>query len=114
MPTNLLYIAGKKKKRRRGKRKGKKKKKRGRGKRKKKKKKDLTGDKTTDELLEALVRAGVVRNSPVAYMEDFYGEPSYSNFELRQRLKDPLPALGDIRQVRRCSFAGVPTRRSHD
>lgn len=99
----MIFVlrTGRKRKRKR-KKKGKKKKKKGKRRGKgKKKKKDLTGDKTTEELLETLVRAGVVRNSAVASMEDFFGEPAFCNFELRERLKDPLPTLGDIRQASR-------------
>ncbi|XP_034243046.1 dynein regulatory complex protein 11-like [Thrips palmi] len=104
------------KRKRKRKKKGKKRKKKKKGKRRgKKKKKDLTADKTTDELLEMLVRAGVVRNSAVACMEDFFGEPAYCNFELRERLKDPLPTLGDIRQaVREFCILPLGSRRAHE
>ncbi|KAE8750578.1 hypothetical protein FOCC_FOCC002558, partial [Frankliniella occidentalis] len=107
----------KRRKGRRKRRKGKRKKKK-RGKRKrrgKKKKKDPTADKTPDELLEALVRAGVVRNSREARMEDFFGEPAYANFELRERCGDPLPALGDIRQaVREFCVLPLGSARAHE
>ncbi|XP_024085747.1 IQ and AAA domain-containing protein 1 [Cimex lectularius] len=77
----------------------KKKSRRGGKKGKKKKEKDLTPDRTTESLFEELVTHGIIRKYPEVSISSFLGERSYANHELRSRGLDPLPSLGDIRQV---------------
>ncbi|EEB19297.1 conserved hypothetical protein [Pediculus humanus corporis] len=66
---------------------------------KKKKEKDLTPDRTLESLFEELITNGIIKKYPETLITDFKGEKSFANFDLRHSGKDPLPALGDIRQV---------------
>ncbi|PSN29758.1 IQ and AAA domain-containing protein 1 [Blattella germanica] len=66
---------------------------------KKKKEKDLTPDRTLESLFEELITNGIIRKYPEVQLSDFKGEHSYAADELRKQGKDPLPSLGDIRQV---------------
>ncbi|KAL0271263.1 UNVERIFIED_CONTAM: hypothetical protein PYX00_008408 [Menopon gallinae] len=72
---------------------------RGGKKSKKKKEKDLTPDRTLESLYEELITNGIIKKYPEVPISAFKGERSFANYELRQQGKDPLPALGDIRQV---------------
>ena len=72
---------------------------RGGKKSKKKKERDLTPDRTLESLFEELVANGIIRKYPEVPLAAFRGERSYGNFALRQLGKDPLPSLGDVRQV---------------
>ncbi|KAK6634163.1 hypothetical protein RUM44_004771 [Polyplax serrata] len=87
------------KKGKKAKRSNKKKGRRGGKKSKKKKEKDLTPDRTLESLFEELITNGIIKGYPEVPISAFKGERSYANYELRQEGKDPLPALGDIRQV---------------
>lgn len=66
---------------------------------KKKKEKDLTPDRTLESLFEELVTNGIIRKYPEVQLTEFRGERSYAAHDLRKQGKDPLPSLGDIRQV---------------
>ncbi|XP_014228258.1 IQ and AAA domain-containing protein 1 [Trichogramma pretiosum] len=66
---------------------------------KRKKEKDLTPDRTTESLLEELLEQGIVRTYPEIELDSYQGQCSYGEFHLGQRGKDPLPAIGDIRQL---------------
>ncbi|XP_053974320.1 dynein regulatory complex protein 11 isoform X1 [Hylaeus volcanicus] len=66
---------------------------------KKRKDKDLTPDRTMESLLEELVTEGIVKLHREIPLHDFKGEKSFANYSLREKGKDPLPALGDIRQL---------------
>jgi len=66
---------------------------------KKKKEKDLTPDRTLESLFEELVTNGIIRKYPEVQLPEFRGERSYAAHDLRKQGKDPLPSLGDIRQV---------------
>ncbi|KAJ8688227.1 hypothetical protein QAD02_024022 [Eretmocerus hayati] len=66
---------------------------------KKKKEKDLTPDRTTESLFEELLQQGIIKIYPEVRIESYRGQSSFANFELRQRDKDPLPCIGDIRQI---------------
>lgn len=86
------------------KRKGKKKKNKNKKKKKKKpkkgkKKKDPTAHRTTEDIFEELFSNGIIRKYPEEKLSNFIGEFSYNNFERRQVFENPLPCLGDIRQV---------------
>lgn len=83
-----------------GKKASKKKGRRGGKKGKKKKERDLTPDRTLESLFEELVANGIIRKYPETPLSAFKGERSFGNFALRQQGKDPLPSLGDVRQVR--------------
>ncbi|XP_067002371.2 dynein regulatory complex protein 11 [Anabrus simplex] len=72
---------------------------RGGRKSKKKKEKDLTPDRTLESLFEELVTNGIIRKYPQVRISSFRGERSFANDQLRKLGKDPLPSLGDIRQV---------------
>ncbi|KAJ9582282.1 hypothetical protein L9F63_003411, partial [Diploptera punctata] len=66
---------------------------------KKKKEKDLTPDRTLESLFEELITNGIIRKYPETQLSEFKGERSYAAHDLRKQGKDPLPSLGDIRQV---------------
>ncbi|XP_054288457.1 dynein regulatory complex protein 11 [Macrosteles quadrilineatus] len=88
------------KKGKKGKKGSKKKKGRRTGKKgKKKKEKDLTPDRTLESLFEELITNGIIKKYPETPLSSFIGERSYAASELRFQGKDPLPSLGDIRQV---------------
>ncbi|KAI5733919.1 hypothetical protein M8J77_000350 [Diaphorina citri] len=66
---------------------------------KKKREKDLTPDRTLESLFEELVANGIIKKYPETPIYAFCGERSYAAHDLREQGKDPLPSLGDIRQV---------------
>ncbi|XP_044579210.1 dynein regulatory complex protein 11 [Cotesia glomerata] len=66
---------------------------------KRKKEKDLTPDRTTESLFEELLTQGIIKLVPEVYLNCFRGEKSYANFDLWDKGKDPLPTIGDIRQL---------------
>ncbi|XP_076656348.1 dynein regulatory complex protein 11 isoform X2 [Halictus rubicundus] len=66
---------------------------------KKRKEKDLTPDRTTESLFEELLTQGIIKLHPEVALNDFKGEKSFTNSNLREKGKDPLPAIGDIRQL---------------
>ncbi|XP_078041625.1 dynein regulatory complex protein 11 [Augochlora pura] len=66
---------------------------------KKRKEKDLTPDRTTESLFEELLTQGIIKLHPEVALNDFKGEKSFINNSLREEGKDPLPAIGDIRQL---------------
>ncbi|XP_020283087.1 IQ and AAA domain-containing protein 1 [Pseudomyrmex gracilis] len=66
---------------------------------KKKKEKDLTPDRTTESLFEELVSQGIIKLHHEIFLNEFKGEKSFANYDLRGKDKDPLPVIGDIRQL---------------
>ncbi|XP_029661552.1 dynein regulatory complex protein 11 isoform X2 [Formica exsecta] len=66
---------------------------------KRKKEKDLTPDRTTESLFEELLTQGIIKLHPEVSLDEFKGEKSFVNYDLRMKEKDPLPTLGDIRQL---------------
>ncbi|XP_029162151.1 dynein regulatory complex protein 11 isoform X5 [Nylanderia fulva] len=66
---------------------------------KRKKEKDLTPDRTTESLFEELLTQGIIKLHREVSLDEFKGEKSFANYDLRMKEKDPLPALGDIRQL---------------
>ncbi|XP_066589498.1 dynein regulatory complex protein 11 [Prorops nasuta] len=66
---------------------------------KRKREKDLTPDRTTESLFEELLTQGIIKLHREIPLNDFKGERSYANYDLREKEKDPLPAIGDIRQL---------------
>nr|XP_034178795.1 dynein regulatory complex protein 11 [Osmia lignaria] len=66
---------------------------------KKRKEKDLTPDRTTESLFEELLTQGIIKLHREISLGDFKGEKSFINHNLREKGKDPLPTLGDIRQL---------------
>lgn len=87
------------KKGKKGKKGSKKKGRRGGKKGKKKKEKDLTPDRTLESLFEELVTNGIIRKYTETPLSSFKGERAFTAAELRFQGKDPLPTVGDIRQV---------------
>ncbi|KAG5885827.1 hypothetical protein JTB14_017197 [Gonioctena quinquepunctata] len=88
------------KKRLKGKKGKKKKKNKGKKKKKgKKRKKDLTGDRTTEELFQELYDNGIIRTYPPARLDEYVGDFSYKNWELRKKDFDPPSTLLDARQA---------------
>ncbi|CAK9827748.1 Dynein regulatory complex protein 11 [Anthophora retusa] len=79
--------------------KGQKKVRRSSRKNKKKKEKDLTPDRTTESLFEELLTQGIIKLYKETHLCDFKGEKSFVNYNLREKGKDHLPTLGDIRQL---------------
>ncbi|XP_058792592.1 dynein regulatory complex protein 11 isoform X3 [Phymastichus coffea] len=66
---------------------------------KRKKEKDLTPDRTTESLFEELLQQGIIKLYPEVRIDSFNGQKSYANFDLRAKGSDPLPAIGDTRQI---------------
>ncbi|KAL0278258.1 UNVERIFIED_CONTAM: hypothetical protein PYX00_000124 [Menopon gallinae] len=66
---------------------------------KKKKKKDPTEDRTVDDLFTELFKNGIIREYEEAHLKDYIGERSYSAFELRNRLQDAPPCMGDVKDL---------------
>ncbi|KZC13478.1 IQ and AAA domain-containing protein 1 [Dufourea novaeangliae] len=66
---------------------------------KKRKEKDLTPDRTTESLFEELLTQGIIKLHREISLSDFKGEKSFTNNSLRENGKDPLPTIGDIRQL---------------
>ncbi|KAK9309172.1 hypothetical protein QLX08_001123 [Tetragonisca angustula] len=66
---------------------------------KKRKEKDLTPDRTIESLFEELLIQGIIKLHREIPLTSFQGEKSFINYNLREKKKDPLPALGDIRQL---------------
>lgn len=61
---------------------------------KRKKEKDLTPDRTTESLFEELLTQGIIKFHREVSLDEFKGEKSFANYDLRMKEKDPLPALG--------------------
>ena len=61
---------------------------------KKKKEKDLTPDRSLESLFEELLVNGIIKLHPEVKLSNFKGDKSFANFELREKEKDPFPALG--------------------
>ncbi|XP_014471228.1 PREDICTED: IQ and AAA domain-containing protein 1 [Dinoponera quadriceps] len=66
---------------------------------KRKKEKDLTPDRTTESLFEELLTQGIIKLHREISLDEFKGEKSFANYDLRKKEKDPLPTLGDVRQL---------------
>ncbi|XP_031776762.1 dynein regulatory complex protein 11 [Nasonia vitripennis] len=66
---------------------------------KRKKEKDLTPDRTTESLFQELLQQGIIKLYPEVRIDSFKGQNSFANFDLREKGKDPLPAIGDVRQI---------------
>ncbi|KAF7270092.1 hypothetical protein GWI33_016918 [Rhynchophorus ferrugineus] len=66
---------------------------------KKKGKKDLTADRLTEDLFQELVDNKIIRPYPAARLDDFKGDFSYKNTELRAMDFDPAAVLLDVRQA---------------
>ncbi|KAK0180478.1 hypothetical protein PV327_006116 [Microctonus hyperodae] len=66
---------------------------------KRKKEKDLTPDRTIDSLIEELTTEGIIKLFPEIYLSNFKGEKSFVNYELWQNKRDPIPTIGDVRQL---------------
>ncbi|XP_060528387.1 dynein regulatory complex protein 11-like [Cylas formicarius] len=66
---------------------------------KKKGKKDPTAHRTVEDLFHELVSNKIIRTYPVAKLDEFKGDFSYKNSELRQIELDPPGALLDVRQA---------------
>lgn len=64
---------------------------------KRKKEKDLTPDRTKESLFEELLQQGIIKFYPETRIDSFKGENSYSNFDFREKERDPLPAIGTLR-----------------
>ncbi|XP_029162150.1 dynein regulatory complex protein 11 isoform X4 [Nylanderia fulva] len=60
---------------------------------KRKKEKDLTPDRTTESLFEELLTQGIIKLHREVSLDEFKGEKSFANYDLRMKEKDPLPAL---------------------
>ncbi|KAK9869258.1 hypothetical protein WA026_003009 [Henosepilachna vigintioctopunctata] len=80
--------------------KGKKKKKKRKRKGKKRGGKDLTADRTTEDLFQELIDNGIIRLYPKTRLDEFVGDMSYKNYELRfDEYLEPPACLGDVRQA---------------
>lgn len=66
---------------------------------KRKKEKDLTPDRTTESLFEELLTQGIIKLHREVSLDDFKGEKSFANHDLRTKEKDPLPTLGTFKYM---------------
>lgn len=66
---------------------------------KKKGKKDPTANRKIEDLFQELIDAGIIRKYHEQHLEDYFGDFSYSNSDLRVQGYDPPQSLGDVRQV---------------
>lgn len=66
---------------------------------KRKKEKDLTPDRTTESLFEELLMQGIIKLHREVSLDEFKGEKSFVNYDLRVKEKDPLPALGTLEYI---------------
>ncbi|XP_076848767.1 dynein regulatory complex protein 11 isoform X2 [Brachyhypopomus gauderio] len=76
----------------------KKKKKKGK-KKKKKKEKDLTADRSIESLYEELALDGILVRPRNIRLSAYLGESCYLGSSLRQAAVEPMPSLGDVRQL---------------
>lgn len=65
---------------------------------KRKKEKDLTPDRTTESLFEELLTQGIIKLYHEVSLNEFKGEKSFANHDLRMKEKDPLPTLGTFKK----------------
>lgn len=65
---------------------------------KRKKEKDLTPDRTTESLFEELLTQGIIKLHHEVSLDEFKGEKSFANHDLRMKEKDPLPTLGKFKK----------------
>lgn len=54
----------------------------------------MTPDRTTESLFEELLTQGIIKLYKEIPLCNFKGEKSFINYNLREKRKDPLPALG--------------------
>lgn len=66
---------------------------------KRKKEKDLTPDRTTESLFEELLMQGIIKLHREVSLDEFKGEKSFANYDLREKEKDPLPTLGTFQHI---------------
>ncbi|PBC34020.1 IQ and AAA domain-containing protein [Apis cerana cerana] len=66
---------------------------------KKRKEKDLTPDRTTESLFEELLTQGIIKLHKEIPLNDFKGEKSFLNYNLKEKKIESLPTFGDIRQL---------------
>ncbi|CAH1159710.1 unnamed protein product [Phaedon cochleariae] len=77
----------------------KKKKKKPKKKRGKKGKKDPTANRTTEDLFQELFDNGIIRTYPHVRLDEYKGDFSYKNWDLRNQDFDPPATLLDVRQA---------------
>ncbi|XP_006618831.1 dynein regulatory complex protein 11 isoform X2 [Apis dorsata] len=66
---------------------------------KKRKEKDLTPDRTTESLFEELLTQGIIKLHKEIPLNDFKGEKSFLNYNLKEKKIESLPTFGDIKQL---------------
>ena len=54
----------------------------------------MTPDRTIESLFEELLIQGIIKLHREIPLTSFQGEKSFINYNLREKKKDPLPALG--------------------
>jgi len=69
---------------------------------KRKKEKDLTPDRTIESLFEELLTQGIIKLNRKVWLDEFKGEKSFANHELREKEKDSLPTLGILKNMSLC------------
>lgn len=70
------------------------------GKKGKKPPKDITAHRTVEEIFQELFDNGIIRLYPKTRLDEFIGDFSYKNMELRHNeFLDPPPCLGDVKQA---------------
>lgn len=75
------------------------KKKRGRKNRKKNKNKKSISQEELDQMFHELVSANIIRNYPVAKLDQWHGDISYQNQEAKKNSQNYQQRLGDIKQA---------------
>lgn len=63
---------------------------------KRKKEKDLTPDRTTESLFQELLTQNIIKLHREIPLDNFRGEKSLANYDLRNKEKDSLPTVGTL------------------
>lgn len=57
----------------------------------------MTPDRTTESLFEELLTQGIIKLHHEVSLNEFKGEKSFANYDLRTKEQDPLPTLGKLK-----------------
>lgn len=64
-----------------------------------KRKKDILEDMAIEDLFSELLRAKIIRNYPIIFLRDWFGDLSYQNYEARREFRDYKHRLGEVKQL---------------
>ncbi|XP_028047740.1 dynein regulatory complex protein 11 isoform X2 [Monomorium pharaonis] len=64
-----------------------------------KRKKDILKDVGVEDLFSELLQTKIIRNYPIVFLRDWFGDLSYQNYEARRESRDYKHRLGEIKQL---------------